>query len=163
MACLNLLVVVPHRDNEIFGSGGTLLSFLARDEACDVVTLTLGEAERQICRRSPSKRSRALFGIPQSDERSLSAASHARNLPECSTGFPQELPPRDGQCQHRQRQQHPRHAGEFPGQRRSTQRRPSRDEAQQVAQAERSPVDAPDVVAAPPPVDHAQTEQAARG
>lgn len=48
MAHLKLLVVVPHPDDETFGSGGTLLSFLARDEACGVVTLTLGEAGKTL-------------------------------------------------------------------------------------------------------------------
>lgn len=45
---LKLLVMVPHPDDETFGSGGTLLSFLARDEPCGVVTLTLGDAGKTL-------------------------------------------------------------------------------------------------------------------
>ncbi|MBZ9715423.1 PIG-L deacetylase family protein [Deinococcus multiflagellatus] len=48
MARLTLLVIVPHPDDETFGSGGTLLSLLARGDACGVLTLTQGEAGKTL-------------------------------------------------------------------------------------------------------------------
>ena len=48
MPRLKLLVIVPHPDDEVFGSGGTLLEFLSRDESCGLVTLTLGDAGRNL-------------------------------------------------------------------------------------------------------------------
>lgn len=43
-----VLVIVPYPDDETFGSGGTLLQFLARDEPCGLVTLTLGDAGKPL-------------------------------------------------------------------------------------------------------------------
>jgi LmbE family N-acetylglucosaminyl deacetylase len=48
MPRLNLLVIVPHPDDETFGSGGTILARLARGEPCGVLTLTLGDAGKTL-------------------------------------------------------------------------------------------------------------------
>jgi N-acetylglucosamine malate deacetylase 2 len=48
MSRLALLVIVPHPDDEVFGSGGTLLDFLSRSEPCGLVTLTLGDAGKTL-------------------------------------------------------------------------------------------------------------------
>lgn len=48
MVRLKLLVIVPHPDDEVFGSGGTILEFLSRDEPCGLVTLTLGDAGKTL-------------------------------------------------------------------------------------------------------------------
>lgn len=45
---LSLLLVVPHPDDEVFGSGGTLLEFLSRGEPCGLITLTPGDAGRTL-------------------------------------------------------------------------------------------------------------------
>lgn len=48
MTRLELLIIVPHPDDETFGSGGTILSFLARQQAVGLLTLTLGEAGKTL-------------------------------------------------------------------------------------------------------------------
>ncbi|CAM4002080.1 PIG-L deacetylase family protein [Deinococcus frigens] len=48
VAPVKLLVIVPHPDDEVFGSGGTLLDFLSHDEPCALLTLTLGDAGRNL-------------------------------------------------------------------------------------------------------------------
>ncbi|MFK7603604.1 PIG-L deacetylase family protein [Deinococcus sp. SM5_A1] len=48
MVRLKLLVIVPHPDDEVFGSGGTILEFLSRDEPCGLVTLTLGDVGKTL-------------------------------------------------------------------------------------------------------------------
>ena len=48
MTQLKLLVIVPHPDDETFGSGGMILASLARNEPCGVITLTLGDAGKTL-------------------------------------------------------------------------------------------------------------------
>lgn len=48
VAPVKLLVIVPHPDDEVFGSGGTLLDFLSRDGPCALLTVTPGDAGRNL-------------------------------------------------------------------------------------------------------------------
>lgn len=45
---LKLLLVVPHPDDETFGSGGTILDFLAQDAPVGIMTLTCGEGGKTL-------------------------------------------------------------------------------------------------------------------
>ncbi|WP_221089671.1 PIG-L deacetylase family protein [Deinococcus aquaedulcis] len=45
---LKLLLIVPHPDDEVYGAAGTLMTHLAADEPCGLVTLTRGEAGRTL-------------------------------------------------------------------------------------------------------------------
>ncbi|WP_188905256.1 PIG-L deacetylase family protein [Deinococcus aerophilus] len=45
---MNLLLIVPHPDDEVYGASGTLMTLLEGGEACGLVTLTRGEAGRTL-------------------------------------------------------------------------------------------------------------------
>jgi LmbE family N-acetylglucosaminyl deacetylase len=45
---LNLLLIVPHPDDEVYGAAGTLMDLLAEGQRCGLVTLTRGEAGRTL-------------------------------------------------------------------------------------------------------------------
>ncbi|MCX7739672.1 MAG: PIG-L family deacetylase, partial [Meiothermus sp.] len=43
---MDLLVVVPHPDDEVFGAGGTLIQYAEWGRETGLITLTRGEAGR---------------------------------------------------------------------------------------------------------------------
>ncbi len=45
---LNLLLIVPHPDDEVYGASGTLMELLDEGRPCGLVTLTRGEAGRTL-------------------------------------------------------------------------------------------------------------------
>ncbi|MFB9991854.1 PIG-L deacetylase family protein [Deinococcus oregonensis] len=47
-ARLNLLLILPHPDDEVYGAAGTLMTLLAEGHSCGLVTLTHGEAGRTL-------------------------------------------------------------------------------------------------------------------
>ena len=45
---LKLLLIVPHPDDEVYGAGGTIMEFEEAGESCGLVTLTRGNAGRNL-------------------------------------------------------------------------------------------------------------------
>lgn len=55
MDAMDLLVIVPHPDDEVFGAGGTLIQYAERGLETGLITLTKGEAGRTLGLCAPEK------------------------------------------------------------------------------------------------------------